>query len=314
MRIIVTGGIGFIGSHLCAKLLKMGHNVICIDNNFSGSFENIQDLRENENFLFKNRDIIDPFDYLEIKMYRNVSKIYHLACPASPKAYQENPIKTLKTNFIGTMNILELARKIHAQILFTSTSEIYGDPTINPQHENYWGNVNPIGIRACYDEGKRIGETLMIEYKRKYKIDIKIARIFNTYGPKMKSNDGRVVSNFITQCLDDKNMTIYGNGDQTRSFCYVDDTVQALILLMESRKYIGPVNIGNPKEMTIKNLALVVKMLTKSKSKLIYKDLPLDDPKRRKPCIKKAKEYLDWEPKIELKDGLLRTIYYFMNK
>jgi len=304
MRILVTGGTGFIGNHLCRRLLKEGNIVICLDNNFTGSNANIADLIQNPNFNFINHDITNPFFY-------NVEQIYHLACPASPVAYQKDPIKTIKTCVDGTINALNIATVNKSRILFSSTSEVYGDPKISPQVEEYWGNVNPIGIRSCYDEGKRIAETLMMEYHRKSGQDIRIARIFNTYGPKMDKNDGRVVSNFINQCLDNADITIYGDGSQTRSFCYVDDTVDGLIKLMNNDKTIGPINIGNPYEITVKNLADILTNMIETKSKIIYQPLPSDDPTKRKPDITKAINILNWSPQIELSQGLTRTIEYF---
>ena len=304
MKILITGGTGFIGNHLCRRLLNEGHYIICLDNNFTGSMDNISDLQKNSNFEFIRHDITES-------ILLEVDQIYHLACPASPKAYQYNSIKTIKTNILGTMNALGIAKRTKARILLTSTSEIYGDPKISPQVEEYWGNVNPIGIRSCYDEGKRVAETLMMEYHRNHNVHIRIARIFNTYGTNMDKNDGRVVSNFINQCLENKNITIYGEGLQTRSFCYVDDTVDGLIKLMNQTNTIGPVNIGNPYELTIKELALILLEKIETKSKIIYEDLPSDDPMKRQPCIKKAQKYLQWEPKIELKDGLDKTIKYF---
>ena len=306
MKILVTGGTGFIGNHLCRELLKNGHYVICLDNNFTGSINNIQDLMSHSHFEFIRHDITES-------ILLEVDQIYHLACPASPKAYQYNAIKTIKTNILGTMNALGIAKRTKARILFSSTSEVYGDPKISPQVEEYWGNVNPIGIRSCYDEGKRVAETLMMEYQRNHNIDIRIARIFNTYGPNMDKNDGRVVSNFINQCLENKDITIYGDGSQTRSFCYVSDTVQGLIQLMNQNKTNGPINIGNPYEMTIKELADECLSLIPTQSKIIYEPLPSDDPMKRKPDISKAKKYLNWEPKIELKNGLIETINYFKN-
>ena len=303
MKILVTGGSGFIGSHLCKRLVDEGNYVICLDNNFTGSMENIKSLLGNPNFEFIRHDIVLP-------IYLEVDQIYHLACPASPKAYQYNPIKTIKTNVLGTINALGIAKRTKSRILLTSTSEVYGDPKISPQNEDYWGNVNPIGIRSCYDEGKRIAETLMMEYHRNNNVDIRIARIFNTYGPNMDKNDGRVVSNFIMQCLENKDITIYGDGSQTRSFCYVDDTVDGLIKLMNGTS-IGPINIGNPNEMQIKELAEKLLTLINTKSKIIYKELPSDDPMQRRPNIDKAKELLKWEPKINLNEGLVKTINYF---
>lgn len=306
MKILITGGTGFIGNHLCRRLLQEGHYIICLDNNFTGSMKNIQDLIQHPNFEFIRHDITES-------ILLEVDQIYHLACPASPRAYQYNSIKTIKTNILGTMNALGIAKRTKARILITSTSEVYGDPQISPQVEEYWGNVNPIGIRSCYDEGKRVAETLMMEYHRNHNVDIRIARIFNTYGPKMDKNDGRVVSNFINQCLENKDITIYGEGLQTRSFCYVDDTVDGLIKLMNQKNTIGPVNIGNPYELTIKELALILLEKIETKSKIIYEDLPSDDPMKRQPCIKKAKKYLEWEPKTGLEEGLDKTIEYFKN-
>ena len=305
-KILVTGGSGFIGSHLCARLINEGNYVICLDNNFTGSMDNIKDLMNNPNFEFIRHDITIP-------IYLEVDEIYHLACPASPKAYQYNPIKTIKTNVLGTLNVLGIAKRTKSRILLSSTSEIYGDPKISPQSEDYWGNVNPIGIRSCYDEGKRIAETLMMEYHRNNNVDIRIARIFNTYGPLMNKDDGRVVSNFIMQCLENKDITIYGDGSQTRSFCYVDDTVDGLIKLMNGNN-IGPINIGNPNEITIKELADELLNMIETKSNIIYKPLPSDDPLQRKPDITKAEQYLNWKPTIELKEGLLKTINYFKYK
>ena len=304
MRILVTGGNGFVGSNLCERLLEQGHYVISVDNNFTGSMKNIENFRNHKNFEFIRHDITQP-------LLLEVDQIYHLACPASPKAYQFNGIKTIKTNVVGTLNMLGLAKRIKAKILLTSTSEVYGDPLVHPQTEDYWGNVNPNGIRSCYDEGKRVAETLMYEYHRNEKVDIRIARIFNTYGPKMMEDDGRVVSNFINQALNNQDITIYGNGSQTRSFCYVSDMVSGLIKLMESPEFVGPINLGNPNEMTIKQLAEKIIHLTKSESKLIFTNLPQDDPCKRRPCIKKANEILRWEPGISLDEGLQKTIDYF---
>lgn len=303
MIILVTGGCGFIGSHLCEKLLKLNHKVICLDNCFSGSKDNIRHLLNNPNFEFIRHDITQ-------KIYLEVDQIYHLACPASPKYYQQNPIKTVKTNVIGTLNMLGMANRLNARILLTSTSEVYGDAQISPQVEEYWGNVNPIGIRSCYDEGKRIAETLMIEYNRKHNVETRIVRIFNTYGPRLAKLDGRVVSNFIIQAINNEDITIYGDGSQTRSFCFVDDLVDGLIKLMNSNYHL-PINLGNPHEITIKELANIIIGLTNSKSKLIFNDLPQDDPKQRRPNIDKANNLLDWKPTTKLTDGLLKTIKYF---
>jgi len=298
--ILVTGGTGFLGSHLCEKLLQQNNHVICLDNNFTGNLDNVAHLRENPHFEFIRHDVTKDI-YLEI------DEIYHLACPASPKDYQFNSIKTIKTNILGTLNMLGLAKRTGAKILLTSTSEVYGDPQISPQHEDYWGNVNPIGIRSCYDEGKRLAETLMMEYHRNCGVDTRIVRIFNTYGPRLNKDDGRVVSNFINQALEGKPITIYGDGSQTRSFCYVDDQINGLIKLMASN-YNLPVNIGNPREISIKDIAEIILKLTGSKSEIEYKELPQDDPTRRKPDITRAKTILGWEPKIELEEGLKRTI------
>ena len=305
MIILVTGGTGFIGSHLCERLLEQGDQVICLDNNFSGSKKNIEHLLSNTNFEFIRHDITTP-------IYLEVDQIYHLACPASPRAYQYNGIKTLKTNVLGTLNVLGIAKRTKARILLTSTSEVYGNPLVSPQSEDYFGNVNPNGIRSCYDEGKRAAESLMFEYYRNHQTEIRIARIFNTYGPKMDKNDGRVVSNFINQCLQGDPITIYGNGDQTRSFCYIDDQVSGLIKLMNS-EHQGPINIGNPTELTIKYLATKIKELTKSTSEIDFKPLPSDDPLKRKPDISKAEQLLEWFPTIDLEEGLLKTIVYFQN-
>ena len=305
--IVVTGGAGFIGSHLCEYLLKKGERVICLDNLFTGSKENIRHLRENPNFKFINQDIIDPI-MLDGEM---VDQIYNLACPASPVHYQHNPVRTIKANTQGVINVLGLAKRHKARVLQASTSEVYGDPLEHPQTEEYRGNVNTIGPRACYDEGKRVAETLFFDYYRQHKVDIKIVRIFNTYGPKMAENDGRVVSNFIIQALHGNNITIYGKGNQTRSFCYVDDLVNGLYKLMNKENFIGPVNIGNPDEFTIKELAKKVIEQTKSKSKIVYNNLPQDDPKKRKPDISVAKKELGWKPTIDLDTGLKYTIEYF---
>ena len=307
-NILVTGGAGFIGSHLCKVLIELGHKVFCIDNLFTGSIENISKLLNHSNFEFINHDIIQPF-YKD-----NIDEIYNLACPASPKHYQSSPIKTLKTCTVGTVNMLDLAKKCNAKILHASTSEVYGDPEIHPQNENYNGNVNPIGPRSCYDEGKRCSETLFMDYHREYNLKIKIIRIFNTYGPKMAIGDGRVISNFITQAILNKHITIYGDGEQTRSFQYIDDLINAMILAMNSNdKFIGPVNIGNPNEISINELAQKIIKLTNSKSKLIYKKSPSDDPKRRKPDIKLANEILNWKPDISLEFGLTHSIDYYKN-
>tara|TARA_B100001564_G_C20669085_1_gene685177 strand:+ start:1111 stop:2070 length:960 start_codon:yes stop_codon:yes gene_type:complete len=305
-NILVSGGAGFIGSHLCKALLKQGHNVICLDNLFTGSKNNISDLMNNSNFEFINHDIINPY------FRNNLDEIYNLACPASPIHYQFNPIKTVKTCTIGVINMLGLAKKNNAKILQASTSEVYGDPEIHPQLENYNGNVSPIGPRSCYDEGKRCSETLFMDYFREHSLKIKIVRIFNTYGPNMANNDGRVISNFILQALNGKNLTINGDGNQTRSFQYVDDLINGMIKMMSTNDdFIGPVNIGNPNEISIKKLASVILELTNSSSKIIYQDLPEDDPKRRKPDINLAKNRLNWTPIFDLDMGLSETINYF---
>lgn len=301
--ILVTGGTGFLGSHLCEKLLELGNYVICLDNNFTGSLDNIAHLRSNPNFEFIRHDVTK-------EIFIEVDQIYHLACPASPKNYQYNSIKTIKTNILGTLNILGLAKRTKARILLTSTSEVYGDPQISPQVEEYWGNVNPIGIRSCYDEGKRLAETLMMEYHRNCGVDTRIVRIFNTYGPRLQKDDGRVVSNFIVQALQNKPITVYGDGSQTRSFCYVDDQINGLIKLMDS-DYNLPVNIGNPHEITVKEIAEIIVKLTNSKSEIVYEELPKDDPTKRKPDITKARTILGWEPKVGLEEGLTKTIEYF---
>lgn len=304
-RILVTGGAGFIGSHLCEKLLNEGLEVICLDNFFTGSKENILPLLENPFFEIVRHDVSMPF-------FIEVDEIYNLACPASPIHYQYNPIKTIKTSVMGAVNMLGLAKRLRAKILQASTSEVYGDPQVHPQEESYWGHCNPIGPRSCYDEGKRCAESLFINYHTQNKVRIKIQRIFNTYGPNMHPNDGRVVSNFIVQALKQKNITIYGDGLQTRSFCYVDDMVEAMIRLMNTdNSFIGPVNTGNPNEFTIKQLAEMVIEITGSSSKIVYKPLPEDDPKQRQPDISLAKNVLKWEPKVELKEGLVKTIDYF---
>jgi UDP-glucuronate decarboxylase len=302
--ILVTGGAGFIGSHLCKRLLYENHRVICLDNLFTGTFKNIEEFKNNNDFEFVNHDITKPY-YRE-----NIDEIYNLACPASPIHYQSNPIKTVKTCTIGVINMLGLAKKNNAKILQASTSEVYGDPEIHPQKEDYNGNVNPHGYRSCYDEGKRCAETLFVDYKREHNLNIKIVRIFNTYGPNMTKNDGRVVSNFILQALKNENITIYGDGSQTRSFQYIDDLVDGLLKMMDS-DFTGPVNLGNPLELSMKNLASKVIKLTRSSSSIIYKQLPEDDPKRRRPDITLAKSILHWKPTIELDKGLLKTINYF---
>lgn len=305
-RILVTGGAGFIGSHLCTRLVNEGNDVICLDNYFTGSKDNVRHLLDSNNFELVRHDVATPY-------YAEVDEIYNLACPASPPHYQYNSIKTMKTSFYGAMNMLGLAKRTKAKILQASTSEVYGDPAVHPQVESYWGNVNPIGIRSCYDEGKRAAETLCMDYHRQNGVRIKIIRIFNTYGPNMNPNDGRVVSNFIMQALRGEDITIYGNGLQTRSFQYVDDLIEGMIRMMAtSDDFIGPVNLGNPGEFTMLELAEKVIRLTNSNSKIIYCPLPGDDPKQRKPDISRAKEKLGgWEPGVELEEGLKRTIAYF---
>lgn len=304
--ILVTGGAGFIGSHLCEKLLEQGNRVICLDNFFTGNKNNVLRLLDDENFSLVEHDIIEPF-FSEEK----IGQIYNLACPASPVHYQFNAIRTVKANTIGLINLLGLAKAHGARILQASTSEVYGDPAEHPQTENYRGNVNPIGPRACYDEGKRVAETLMFDYHRKYNLEIRLARIFNTYGPKMAKNDGRVVSNFITQALLGEEITVYGDGAQTRSFCYVSDLVDGLIKLMAAADFTGPVNLGNPAELTIKQIAEKIISLIGSKSEIVFKPLPEDDPKQRRPDIALAGEKLNWRPQVDLEAGLKETIEYF---
>ena len=304
MRILVTGGAGFLGSHLCDRLINNGDKVICMDNLFTGRKENIAHLSQNSEFEFIEQDVIEHFEY-------EVDQIYNLACPASPPHYQYNPIRTIKTSIMGAMNALGLAKRVNARVLQASTSEVYGDPEIHPQPETYKGSVNPIGIRACYDEGKRCAETLFFDYYRENKVDIRVARIFNTYGPRMLPDDGRVVSNFIVQALKGKDITIYGNGEQTRSFCYVDDLVEGLVRLMNQNDQTGPINIGNPGEFTILELAKQVLEKTESKSQITFHPLPGDDPLQRQPDIALAEKVLDWKPTIALDEGLEKTINYF---
>ncbi len=304
MRCLVTGGAGFLGSHLCERLLNDGHEVLCLDNYFTGRLQNVSHLRDNRNFELIRHDVTEP-------ILLEVDRIFNLACPASPVHYQFNPVKTIKTSVMGAINMLGLAKRVHARILQASTSEVYGDPAIHPQKEDYWGNVNPIGIRSCYDEGKRVAETLFMDYHRQNKVDIRIVRIFNTYGPRMLMNDGRVVSNFIVQALKGEDLTIYGDGTQTRSFCYVDDLIEAFVRMMNQEEIIGPVNVGNPGEFTMLELAQAVLEQTGSKSKIVYQPLPGDDPKMRRPDISLAKKALGWEPKVELREGLQKTIEYF---
>lgn len=306
-RVLVTGGSGFLGSHLCERLLDAGKDVICLDNFFTGTKDNIVHLLDNPHFELMRHDVTVP-------LYIEVDEIYNLACPASPVHYQHDPVQTTKTSVHGSINMLGLAKRVKAKILQTSTSEVYGDPKVHPQPESYWGHVNPIGMRSCYDEGKRCAETLFFDYHRQHKLRIKVARLFNTYGPRMHPNDGRVVSNFIVQALKGENITVYGDGSQTRSFCYRDDTVDALIRLMDTDDSVtGPMNLGNPNEFTIRQLAEQVIALTGSKSVIIEDPLPSDDPKQRQPDISMAKSVLDWEPTTQLKEGLITTIAYFDN-
>lgn len=305
-RVLVTGGAGFIGSHLCKRLVKDGNDVICLDNYFTGNKTNVQELFDYHNFELVRHDVTTPY-------YAEIDQIYNLACPASPPHYQYNPIKTMKTSIYGAVNMLGLAKRTHAKILQASTSEVYGDPTVHPQKEDYWGNVNPIGLRSCYDEGKRATETLFMDYHRQNGVNIKIIRIFNTYGPNMNKHDGRVVSNFIVQALRNQDITIYGDGKQTRSFQYVDDLIEGMIRMMNTPdEFIGPVNIGNPGEFTMLELANKIIELTGSHSHVVFEHLPTDDPKQRKPDITLAKQKLDgWTPKVSLDDGLIKTIEYF---
>lgn len=304
LRVLVTGGAGFLGSHLCEKLVHAQHDVICLDNYFTGNKRNVEHLMDYRNFELLRHDITFP-------VFLEVDQIYNLACPASPVHYQYNAVKTIKTSVMGAINMLGLAKRVKARILQASTSEIYGDPIVHPQPEGYWGHVNPIGIRSCYDEGKRVAETLFFDYHRMNNVDIRVMRIFNTYGPRMHPNDGRVVSNFIVQALKGNDITVYGDGNQTRSFCYVDDLIEGMIRLMNKENFYGPVNIGNPCEFTIKELADLVIKLTNSSSKVIYQPLPSDDPRQRQPDISLAKQVLNWEPAVELKEGLEKTIAYF---
>ena len=307
-KILVTGGAGFLGSHLCDRLVKQGHHVLCVDNYFTGSKKNIEHLLDNKNFEVMRQDICLP-------LYVEVDEIYNLACPASPFYYQWDPIQTMKTSVIGSYNLLGLAKRTGAKILQASTSEVYGDPTVHPQPETYWGNVNPIGIRSCYDEGKRAAETLFMDYYRVHDVKAKIVRIFNTYGPRLSQGDGRVVSNFIVQALQGKDITVYGSGQQTRSFCYVDDLIDGLMLMMDhpDDNFIGPINLGNPGEFTIFELAEKVIQLTGTNSKILQQSLPPDDPKQRRPDITNASKMLNWKPTVELEQGLEKTIDYFKN-
>ena len=304
LRILVTGGAGFLGSHLCDRLVETGAEVLCLDNFFTGSKANIRHLLDRKNFEVVRHDLVEP-------IFLEVDQIYNLASPASPVHYQYNPVKTVKTNVMGTINMLGLAKRVKARILQASTSEVYGDPQQHPQEETYWGHVNPIGPRSCYDEGKRVAETLMMDYHRQNQVDIKIARIFNTYGPRMAVSDGRVVSNFIVQAIENKPVTIYGDGSQTRSFCYVSDMVEGLVRMMNCDGFTGPVNLGNPRELSIRELAELVLEITHPKSEIVHKPLPQDDPLQRCPDITLAKERLKWEPGVTLREGLEETIEYF---
>jgi UDP-glucuronate decarboxylase len=304
-RVLVSGGAGFLGSHLCERLLERGHEVLCVDNFFSSTRNNVEHLLDNHRMELLRHDVTFP-------LYVEVDEIFNLACPASPVHYQFDPVQTTKTSVIGAINMLGLAKRVKARVLQASTSEVYGDPNVHPQTEEYWGHVNPIGIRSCYDEGKRCAETLFFDYRRQHNLPIKVVRIFNTYGPRMHPHDGRVVSNFIVQALKGEDITIYGDGSQTRSFCYVDDLVEGMLRMMSTPLEVtGPINIGNPGEFTIRELAELVIELTATKSKLIFQPLPSDDPKQRKPNVSKAKEILGWEPKIQLRQGLEKTVGYF---
>jgi UDP-glucuronate decarboxylase len=304
MCILITGGAGFLGSHLCDRLIEQGNEVICLDNFFTGRKANIQHLLGNPRFELVRHDVIDPFKF-------EVDRIYNLACPASPPHYQYNPIKTMKTSVVGAINCLGLAKRVKARVFQASTSEVYGDPNVHPQPESYWGHVNPIGLRSCYDEGKRAAETLFFDYHRENGVDIRVIRIFNTYGPRMLPDDGRVVSNFIVQALQGKDLTVYGEGSQTRSFCYVDDLVEGFMRFMEQEKIVGPMNLGNPGEFTMLQLAELVLKKVGGKSKITHLPLPSDDPKQRRPDISLAKETLGWEPKVPLEQGIEKTIAYF---
>jgi len=304
MRILVTGGAGFLGSHLCDRLLAEGHEVVCLDNLFTGQKRNIAHLLANPRFEFVRHDVIDPFKF-------EVDQIYNLACPASPPHYQFNPIKTTKTSVMGAINCLGLAKRVKARVFQASTSEVYGDPQVHPQPEGYWGHVNPVGRRSCYDEGKRCAETLFFDYHRENKVDIRVVRIFNTYGPRMHPNDGRVVSNFIVQALRGEDLTVFGEGTQTRSFCYVDDLIEGFVRLMAQTETVGPMNIGNPGEFTMLGLAELTLKLVGGRSKIVHKPLPADDPRQRQPDITLARRTLGWEPRVPLEEGLRRTIAYF---
>jgi UDP-glucuronate decarboxylase len=307
MKVLVTGGAGFIGSHLCERLIAQGHEVVCLDNFFTGRRDNVRHLLDSPHFELLRHDVCEP-------LLLEVDQIYNLACPASPVHYQYNPIKTVKSNVMGTLNMLVLARRVGARILQASTSEVYGEPHVHPQTESYWGNVNPIGLRSCYDEGKRVAETLMMDYHRQNKVDTRIARIFNTYGPRMAESDGRVVSNFIVQALRGEPLTLYGDGSQTRSFCYVDDLVEGLMRLMNADGIHDPVNLGNPGEFSIRQLAEAIAELCEAKLEIVYRPLPQDDPTQRRPDITRARELLDWQPTIPLRKGLERTVPYFASR
>jgi UDP-glucuronate decarboxylase len=304
LRVLVTGGAGFLGSHLCDRLVTQGADVLCLDNFFTGSKKNILHLMDKNNFELIRHDLVEP-------IFVEVDQIYNLACPASPVHYQYNPVKTVKTNVMGAINMLGLAKRVKARILQASTSEVYGNPNQHPQKETYWGHVNPIGLRSCYDEGKRVAETLMMDYYRQNRVDVKIVRIFNTYGPRMAISDGRVVSNFIVQALRDEPITVYGDGSQTRSFCYVSDMIDGCIKMMNSKDLVGPINLGNPSEFSIRRLAELVVEITESKSEIVYRSLPEDDPVQRCPDISLAKEKLDWKPRVNLAEGLNKAIDYF---
>lgn len=304
MRILITGGAGFLGSHLCERLLAAGHEVIGLDNYFTGRKANVEALRSNPRFELVRHDVVEPFTF-------EVDRIFNLACPASPPHYQHDPIHTAKTSFLGALNCLELARRTGARVFQASTSEVYGDPAVHPQPEGYWGNVNPIGLRSCYDEGKRVAETLFMDYHRRYGLQVRIVRIFNTYGPRMHPGDGRVVSNFIVQALRGEDLTLYGDGTQTRSFCYVDDLIEGFCRLMDQDAITGPINVGNPGEFTMRQLADEVLRLTGSKSRIVHRPLPADDPRQRQPDITLARQHLGWEPHVPLAEGLQRTIDYF---
>jgi UDP-glucuronate decarboxylase len=307
MKILVTGGAGFIGSHLCERLLAEGHHVVCLDNFFTGRRENIEHLLDHHDFTLMRQDVTEP-------VYLPVDQIYNLACPASPIHYQYNPVKTVKSNVMGAINMLVLAKRVRARVLQASTSEVYGDPTVHPQTESYWGNVNPIGPRSCYDEGKRVAETLFMDYHREDKVDIRIARIFNTYGPRMAESDGRVISNFVVQALKGQELTLYGSGEQTRSFCYVDELVEGLLRLMAAEGRHEPVNLGNPVEFTIRQLADEVARAVGKPVRITFQPLPQDDPTQRQPDITRAREWLGWEPKVQLAEGLDRTVAHFRER